>query len=68
MGWQELKDLGNQFAKVGKCTFSRTLRDGQGVLEYSAVEDMELAIKELDGRRFTSSSTRLTAYEEKERR
>lgn len=65
MGWQELKDLGNGFAKAGKCTFSRTFRDFSGVLEFTSVDDMNYAIKELDGRRFSGNSTRLKAYEEK---
>mmetsp|Transcript_80369 Transcript_80369/g.239397 ORF Transcript_80369/g.239397 Transcript_80369/m.239397 type:complete len:301 (-) Transcript_80369:156-1058(-) len=68
MGWQELKGLGVTFAKHGQCTFARTLRDRTGVLEFTSVRDMNLAIDELDGRRFSGSETRLIAFEDKGRR
>lgn len=65
MDWQELKDLGATFAKVGKCTFARTRPDRSGELEYTELEDMERAIKELDRRRFSGDSERLKAYEQR---
>lgn len=68
MGWQELKGLGSKFAKTGQCTFSRTNRDRTGVLEFTDREDMEKAISELDGRRFSGSDERVKAYEERGRR
>lgn len=68
MGWQELKGLGVTFAKSGQCTFARTLRDRTGVLEFTSVTDMNRAIDELDGRRFSGSETRVIAFEDKTRR
>lgn len=68
IGWQELKNLGTDFAKQGKCTFSRTNRDHTGVLEFTSFDDMSHAIQELDGRRFSGDANRLVAYEERERR
>mmetsp|Transcript_94813 Transcript_94813/g.149978 ORF Transcript_94813/g.149978 Transcript_94813/m.149978 type:complete len:294 (+) Transcript_94813:22-903(+) len=65
MDWQELKDLGATFAKHGKCTFARTRPDRTGELEYTALEDMEKALKELDKRRFSGSDERLKAYEQR---
>mmetsp|Transcript_44151 Transcript_44151/g.126412 ORF Transcript_44151/g.126412 Transcript_44151/m.126412 type:complete len:298 (+) Transcript_44151:141-1034(+) len=68
MGWQELKGLGSKMAKVGQCTFSRTNRDRTGVLEFTSREDMDRAISELDGRRFSGSEERVKAYEERNSR
>lgn len=65
MGWQELKALGTGFAKSGTCTFSRTMRDQTGILEFTTPEDMNRAIDELDGRRFVDSNTKCKAYEDK---
>lgn len=67
MGWQEFKSFGQDFAKYGKCTFARTNRDGTGILEFTELDDMKKAIKELDGRRFAGNSERLVAYEERRR-
>eukprot|EP00854_Cymbomonas_tetramitiformis_P021772 gene21772-26189_t len=36
-----------------------------GVLEFTSVDDMKLAIHELDGRRLTGSESRLVVYEER---
>lgn len=65
MGWQKLKELGQSLVKRGQCTFSRTRRDRTGVLEFTSVDDMKLAIHELDGRRLTGSESRLVVYEER---
>jgi hypothetical protein len=65
MDWKELKDLGVMFAKAGQCTFARTNSNRSGELEYTHLEDMEKAIKELDRRRFSGNDTRLTAYEQR---
>lgn len=65
MDWQELKDLGATFAKSGQCSFARTRPDRSGELEYTSLEDMEKALKELDRRRFSGSDQRLKAYEQR---
>lgn len=64
MQWQEFKDVGASFAKVGKCTFARTNRDRTGELEYTSIEDMKHAVRELDNRRFSGVDGRLKAYEQ----
>jgi hypothetical protein len=65
MDWQELKQLGLTFAKAGQCTFARTNSDRSGELEYTAVQDMERAIRDLDGRRISGGGDRrLRAYEQ----
>jgi hypothetical protein len=65
MDWKELKDLGVMFAKAGQCTFARTNSNRSGELEYTALEDMDRAIKELDRRRFSGNGDRLIAYEQR---
>lgn len=65
MSWMELKELGQDYGS--SVTFSRTFqtRDGVycGVLEYGNQEDMEKAIRELDGRRIVGGEGRLRVYE-----
>jgi hypothetical protein len=62
MNWQELKDLGSTFARSGQCTFARTRSDRSGELEFTSLDDMEKAVKELDRRRFSGSDERVKAY------
>jgi len=67
MGWQQLKELGTDFAEAGKCTFARTHQDGTGVLEFQSAHDMKTAIQELDGTILPGTKRRISACQEKEK-
>lgn len=46
--WQDLKDFGREAGQISFADISRD-RPGEGVVEYATKEDMELALRKLDG-------------------
>lgn len=60
-----MKDVGKDFRKAGELLFAKMVADRVGELEYSTLEDMEFATKELHGRRFEDSGDRLKVFEKR---
>lgn len=49
--WQDLKD---HMREAGECVFADVYRDGTGVVEFTRRDDMEYAIRNIDGTKFKS--------------
>eukprot|EP00927_Polykrikos_kofoidii_P065421 TRINITY_DN61178_c0_g1_i1.p2 TRINITY_DN61178_c0_g1~~TRINITY_DN61178_c0_g1_i1.p2 ORF type:complete len:291 (-),score=47.34 TRINITY_DN61178_c0_g1_i1:204-1076(-) len=63
MSWHELKDLGRSFG--ASLTFARTYRSNSiycGMIEFQEKADADVAVRELDKRRFEGSAERLRCY------
>lgn len=58
-----MKTFGVQFARRGTCTYAKCFGDRSGELEFTHIEDMDKAIRELDRRRFAGSDDKLIARE-----
>ncbi|GBG27722.1 Serine/arginine-rich splicing factor SR30 [Hondaea fermentalgiana] len=57
--WQDLKDVAR---KAGDVNFTKVERDGTGLIEYSNRDDMERALRDLDG--FSMGNSRIRVEEE----
>jgi len=49
--WQDLKD---HMREAGECVFADVYRDGTGVVEFTRRDDMDYAIRNIDGTKFKS--------------
>ncbi|KAF9652923.1 hypothetical protein BDM02DRAFT_3183260 [Thelephora ganbajun] len=58
--WQDLKDFGRE---AGSVSFADIDRDnvGEGILEYQSREDVERAVKQLDGKELRGQTVRVAA-------
>jgi len=61
MDSRELKDIAEDFAKIGKVVSANVLGRRSGELEFTAAEDAAEAIKKLDGRRVKASTSTIQA-------
>lgn len=65
MDSKELKEVGKDFGKAGELLSAKMVEERIGELEFSALEDMEAAMKKLNGRRFADSDDRLKVFEKR---
>lgn len=61
----ELRELGMDHAKNGKCLRAEIVKRGFGEMEFTTADALANAIKELDNRRFQGGADRLRVYEKR---